>query len=117
MRYLYLNAKVWQVERDTMSTQEVSAKVELDAVAIQALAQFRIAKEAEAAAKASKKQAEKILREALGSALVGTANGFDVIVVKDGVNTSFDRKVMLEIAPEVYNLTLRRTEYTFLDTV
>lgn len=100
----------------TATTTKTDA-VELSAKAKKALAAFNKAKQAEAKAKALKAQAEAILREALGEAKAGAIDGVIAVRVVNGSNTHFDREMMKSLYPEVYEATIRSTDYDYLKTL
>ena len=100
-----------QVVTTTSTTTELSAEAQV------ALKQFADAKEAIKAFEAQKEQAEAILREALGTAEVGTVDGLSVVKVAKRERKGTDAKVLAEKFPEAYEATLVETAYSFLQNL
>lgn len=96
------------------STTPAVETVELSAVAIAALAQFRIAREAEKVAKESKARAEQILRDALAGASVATIDGQVALRVVESSNSHIDKDALRSAFPEAYGATIVVTPYNYL---
>lgn len=99
-----------------MSAKSNVTAVELGIDAAMALDVFNAAKKAKKAAEEQLKDAEHILRAALGSATVGTVNGIVAVKVIAGQNSHIDKAELQRIAPEVLAETLVVTPYTYLRT-
>ena len=65
---------------------------------------------------AAKADAEKKLREAMGTAKVGTIDGFERVVISERTRGGVDTKALQEVFPEAYELTRTETNYTVLLT-
>jgi hypothetical protein len=102
-----------------MKTTEITTTtaVALSLEAIDALAKFRQAKDAEKQAKALKAEAEAILRAELGDATVGTVLGLPVVKVINSKNSHIDKEALYSAFPDAYEATLVETPYDYLRAV
>ena len=96
---------------------KASKTLALTPEAMAILTAFNKAKVAEAKAKEAKALADAQLRELLGEAVEATLDGVVVLKVVSGTNTHFDRELLNQLAPEIYQATLRSTAYTYLKTL
>jgi hypothetical protein len=61
-----------------------------------------------------KAAAEATLREILGDAETVAVEGEEIFKLAHRVNTSIDKKKLIEVFPEAYDATLKQTPYTFI---
>jgi predicted phage-related endonuclease len=65
---------------------------------------------------ALKAQAEAQIRSAMGTATIGTIDGFERVVISERTRGGVDTKSLQEVFPEAYELTRTETKYTVLTT-
>ena len=100
------------------TTVVVSTKsVELDADQAKALEAYITAKKAMKALEDQKAEAERILREALGSADSATVGGVTVIKVSHRKRNNFDAKKFAEAYPELHAEFASVKDFTALLTL
>jgi DNA polymerase/3'-5' exonuclease PolX len=75
---------------------------------------FNALKAAQKVLDEQKAAAEVALREILGSAEVVAVDGEEIYKLAHRVNTSVDKKKLLEMFPEAYEATLKQTPYDFI---
>lgn len=80
----------------------------------QAIADFNEAKKLIKELEAQKAAAEKVLREALGSASVGLVNGVERIKISTRTRKDINKDDLKEAYPEAYQLCLKESTYTVL---
>jgi hypothetical protein len=107
-------------ETKTSTVTKITDKVDLTSKAAQAekaLAAFILAKDAIKAYEEKKAEAEAILRELLGNADVAVIGGVERFKLAHSTNSKIDRKVLQELFPEAFEVTLVNTTYTFIKTI
>lgn len=82
--------------------------------AIKAFAAFNALKAAQKVLDDQKAAAEQLLREMLGDAEALTVEGVEIFKLAHRVNTSIDKKKLMEAFPEAYDATLKQTPYNFI---
>ena len=82
--------------------------------AIKAFEKFSALKLAQKALDEQKALAEAELREFLGDAEVVNVEGQDIFKLAHRVTSSIDKKKLLEVFPEAYEATLKKTPYDFI---
>ena len=75
---------------------------------------FNALKAAQKVLDEQKAAAEAKLREILGDAEVVVVEGEEIYKLAHRVNTSIDKKKLLEVFPEAYEATLKQTPYDFI---
>lgn len=75
---------------------------------------FNALKAAQKVLDEQKAAAEAKLREILGDAEVVAVEGEEIYKLAHRVNTSIDKKKLLEVFPEAYEATLKQTPYDFI---
>lgn len=90
------------------------SKVTLTTEAIIALTEFRNAKKKAKEAEQEMKNAEKILRDFLGEATVGVADGLPVVRIVASTNSHLNKNGIAEKHPELYKEYLVTTPYTYV---
>jgi hypothetical protein len=75
---------------------------------------FNALKAAQKVLDEQKAAAEVTLREILGDAETVAVEGEEIFKLAHRVNTSIDKKKLVEIFPEAYDATLKQTPYTFI---
>lgn len=91
--------------------------VKVTGVVAQAIKDFEEAKASAKAAKTAQEAAEAIIREALGTATIGTYRGVNVVKVVGSSNSRVDSKLLAVAFPEAYAATWVSTPYTYLKGV
>lgn len=89
---------------------------DLGADAEEIIVKFNEAKRLMKAAEAAKKEAEALLRERMGDALVGQINGVDRVKISERATTTVDRDTLKSAFPEAYEVCVGTTAYTILTT-
>ena len=91
--------------------------VELDKSLEEAIARFNDAKDAIKVLEQQKKEAEEVLREAMGDALVGLIDGVKRVEIKPRSRETLNTADLKEVFPEAYELCRGETFYTILTAV
>ena len=91
-----------------------AVEVGKQAQVIEALANFRTAKDLAKRAEALKAEAEAVLREALGSAKVATVFGAVAYKVEERSRTTIDTETLKGEYPEVFEKVSGQTRYDFI---
>lgn len=94
----------------------MSEKIEVgfNAEAREAIKRFNEAKELADKAEAQKKEAEAVLRQALGEATVATVGGIVAFQLIAKTNTYVNAKALKVDFPEAYEATQYQTSYDFI---
>jgi hypothetical protein len=87
---------------------------ELDPQLLDVIKSFEDSKELMRFAEQQKELHEKVLREAMGDAKVGTIDGEVVLTVNNGSNTRIDKGILQAAFPEAYTAALVTKRYTYL---
>lgn len=93
---------------------ENSVEVGKQAQVIEALANFKTAKDLAKRAEALKAEAEAVLREALGSAKVATVFGVTAYKVEERSRTTIDTETLKVEFPQVFEQVRGETRYDFI---
>lgn len=93
-----------------MTEVEVGKKAQV----VEALANFRTAKDLAKRAEALKAEAEAVLREALGNAKVATVFGVVAYKVEERSRTTIDTETLKAQYPEVFAEVRGETRYDFI---
>lgn len=105
------------IENETTVSTKVSA-VTLDSTnAEELIAKFNEAKAAIKKLEEQKAEAEKALRELMGSAEVGLIAGVERVKIATRTRTDINRTDLADAFPEAYQLCLQEKPYTVLTAV
>lgn len=104
-----------QVEtKVSVDTPVIDLKGQAGKEAIKAFAAFNALKAAQKVLDDQKAMAEAALREILGDAEAVSVEGEEIFKLAHRVNTSIDKKKLMEAFPEAYEATLKQTPYDFI---
>lgn len=83
----------------------------------QAIADFNEAKKLIKELEAQKSAAEKVLREAMGTATVGLVNGVERVKISSRTRKDINKDDLKSAFPEAYELCLKESSYTVVTAV
>lgn len=109
--------KAVKTQKTTTTVEQTTQVVELDKSLEAAIARFNDAKDAIKVLEQQKKEAEELLREAMGNAEVGLIGGVKRVEIKPRSRETLNTAVLKEVFPEAYEQCRGETFYTILTAV
>lgn len=101
----------------TVAVTTTSGTVELGKDIEQAIALFNDAKEAIRTLEKQKKEAEALIKEAMGEATIGLIDGVERVKISFTTRTDLDKAKVKEIFPEAYETCLKTTTFPVVKAV
>lgn len=101
----------------TVAVTTTSGTVELGKDIEQAIALFNDAKEAIRTLEKQKKEAEAIIKEAMGEATIGLIDGVERVKISYTTRTDLDKAKVQEVYPEAYETCLKTTTFPVVKAV